>query len=55
MRLNEERIPKKVLNIRLKGKCQKRPRYKLELEVRTDVIQKEHGGYSAWNTETYGD
>jgi hypothetical protein len=33
--MNNERKPKKVMNMRLKGKCQKRPRYKWEAKVRT--------------------
>jgi formylmethanofuran dehydrogenase subunit E len=45
IRMNDERIPKKVLNMTLKGKCQKRQRYKQELKIRTDVIQKEEYGW----------
>jgi hypothetical protein len=39
--MNEERIPKKVLNMNIKGKCVRgRPRLRWEY-VRKDVTQKE--------------
>jgi hypothetical protein len=42
LRMNEERIPNKVLNMTVKGKCPRgRLRSRMEQEVRKDVTQKE--------------
>jgi hypothetical protein len=40
--MDEDRIPEKILNMKIKGKCPKqRPRSRWEQQVRNDVMHKQ--------------